>query len=140
MRAGAREFFALPLAATEVADALARFSVNVPGERPVKKRAGRLAVVSRHQGRMWRYHPRLAVWCMRLARESGKKVLLIDMGLPLGDAALNLGIIAEYSTDNAFRKHTRLDGNFLHLPACIPQLRLVGSCSPQRISQTMPLD
>jgi pilus assembly protein CpaE len=38
---------------------------------------------------------------------------LIDLGLPLGDAALNLGMTAEYSTANAFEDSSRLDSNFL---------------------------
>jgi pilus assembly protein CpaE len=48
-----------------------------------------------------------------LAQESGRKTLLIDLGLPLGDVAINLGIVAEHSTDNAFRDSSRLDANFL---------------------------
>ena len=32
-------------------------------------------------------------FAVALAQESGKKTLLIDLDLPLGDAALNLGIV-----------------------------------------------
>ena len=137
MRAGAREFFALPLAATEVADALARFSVNVPGERPVKKRAGRLAVFLGTKGGcgVTTLASRFGV---ALARESGKKVLLIDMGLPLGDAALNLGIIAEYATDNACRNTTRLDGNFLTSLLASHSSGLSVLAAPSEFPQTMP--
>ena len=39
-----------------------------------------------------------------LARQPGQKTLLIDLAAPLGDAALNLGIAAEYSTDHALRE------------------------------------
>ena len=49
-----------------------------------------------------------------LAQESGRRTLLIDLGLPLGDAALNLGMVAEYSTANAFQDSSRLDQNFLN--------------------------
>lgn len=38
---------------------------------------------------------------------------MIDMGLPLGDAALHLGIVTEYSTFNALENHNRLDAGFL---------------------------
>jgi pilus assembly protein CpaE len=48
-----------------------------------------------------------------LAHESGEKTLLIDLGLPLGDVAINLGIVAKFSTDNAFQDPSRLDTNFL---------------------------
>jgi pilus assembly protein CpaE len=43
-----------------------------------------------------------------------QSTLLIDLGLPLGDAALNLGIATEYSTDDAFRDPARLDSSLLH--------------------------
>jgi pilus assembly protein CpaE len=52
-------------------------------------------------------------FAVSLARESHEKVLLIDLGLPLGDAAIHLGIAAEYSTENAFRDIGRLDTNLL---------------------------
>jgi pilus assembly protein CpaE len=39
--------------------------------------------------------------------------LLIDFGLPLGDAAINLGMATEYSTANALQDFSRLDANFL---------------------------
>jgi pilus assembly protein CpaE len=38
---------------------------------------------------------------------------LIDLHLPLGDAALDLGITAQYSTVNALQNASRLDSNFL---------------------------
>jgi pilus assembly protein CpaE len=37
-----------------------------------------------------------------IGQESAQSTLLIDLGLPMGDAALNLGIVTEFSTDNAF--------------------------------------
>ncbi len=48
-----------------------------------------------------------------LAVESGLNTLLIDLHLPLGDAALDLGITAQYSTVNALQNAARLDSNFL---------------------------
>ena len=39
--------------------------------------------------------------------------MLIDLDLPLGDAALNLGIAAEFSTIDALQAGTRLDSRFL---------------------------
>jgi Flp pilus assembly CpaE family ATPase len=48
-----------------------------------------------------------------LARQPGQKTLLIDLAAPLGDAALNLGIAAEYSTDNVFRDAEKLDARLL---------------------------
>jgi pilus assembly protein CpaE len=48
-----------------------------------------------------------------LAQESRKRTLLIDLNLPLGDAAINLGIQAQYSIVTAFQNSARLDSNFL---------------------------
>ena len=46
--------------------------------------------------------------------ETSQSTLLIDLGQPLGDAGLNLGMIANYSTANALREYSRLDGSFLN--------------------------
>src|ERR1700677_4163072 len=59
--------------------------------------------------------PDLLVRCIRAgAQESGQSTLLIDLDLPLGDAALNLGIVTEYSTVNALQDASRLDAAFLN--------------------------
>ena len=52
-------------------------------------------------------------FAVSLAQESKQNTLFIDLDLPLGDAALNLGISSEYSTFNALQNYTRLDTNFL---------------------------
>ncbi len=48
-----------------------------------------------------------------LAKESDQKTLLIDLDVPLGDAALNLGIVPEFSTIDALDGSERMDGRFL---------------------------
>ena len=52
-------------------------------------------------------------FAVALAQHPSQKTLLIDLDLPLGDAALNLGIISEYSTIDALQALDRLDGSFL---------------------------
>lgn len=52
-------------------------------------------------------------YAVSLAQESRKKTLLIDLNLPLGDAAINLGIRAQYSVINALQNASRLDAHFL---------------------------
>ncbi len=52
-------------------------------------------------------------FAVALAKESGEKTLLIDLDLPLGDAALNMGITAEFSVIDALQQVDRLDGRFL---------------------------
>ena len=44
MRAGARELLVLPITAADMADALDRVSVRLPGARPAKRKAGSLSV------------------------------------------------------------------------------------------------
>ena len=48
-----------------------------------------------------------------LAQNADQKTLLIDLALPIGDAALCLGIAAGYSTDDALRNIDRLDASLL---------------------------
>ena len=54
-----------------------------------------------------------ANFALALAQESEGKTLLIDLGLPLGDAAINLGIKTEYSVFNALQQADRLDAKLL---------------------------
>ena len=46
-------------------------------------------------------------------RNSEQRTLLIDLALPIGDAALCLGISTGYSTEDALRNIDRLDASFL---------------------------
>jgi pilus assembly protein CpaE len=52
-------------------------------------------------------------FAVALAQEPGQKTLLIDLDLPFGDAALNLGVSSEFSTVDALQQSERLDGSFL---------------------------
>ncbi len=47
-----------------------------------------------------------------VARESLQRTLLIDLVL-MGDAALNLGLVSQYSTLDALQNFNRLDSSFL---------------------------
>jgi pilus assembly protein CpaE len=112
MRAGAREFLTLPFAPGVMAEALVRASARRSAIRPIKKTAGKLWVYLGAKGGSGT--TTLACnFAVSLAQESGQNTLLIDLDLPLGDAALNLGIVAEYSTINALQNANRLDSSFL---------------------------
>jgi pilus assembly protein CpaE len=111
MRAGAREFLVLPLSSAELTDALGRVSVRRPGVRH-KNAMGSFCVFLGTKGGCG-VTTLASNFAVSLARESHERVLLIDLGLPLGDVAIHLGIAAEYSTENAFRDIGRLDTNFL---------------------------
>jgi pilus assembly protein CpaE len=112
MRAGAREFLTQPFSTGTIAEAMVRASVRRPTARPVKKTAGRLFVFLGAKGGSG-VTTLACNFAVSLAAESGQNTLLIDLHLPLGDAALDLGITAQYSTVNALQNASRLDSNFL---------------------------
>lgn len=112
MRAGAREFLTQPIAQGTMAEALVRASVRRPSARPAKKVAGKLLVFVGTKGGSG-VTTVASNFAVSLAQESGQNTVLIDLVLPLGDAALELGITAQFSTANALQSHSRLDSNFL---------------------------
>jgi pilus assembly protein CpaE len=112
MRHGAREFLTLPLDTGVVAEALVRATARRPLIKPTKKTAGRLLTFIGAKGGAGA----TTIACnfaVALAQDPTQKTLLVDLDLPLGDAALNLGIAAEYSTINALQSTNRLDASFL---------------------------
>ncbi len=112
MRAGAREFLTLPLAHDDIAGALARVSIRQPASRLDQRTTGSLFVFLGAKGGCG-VTTIASNFALALAQESGQNTLLIDFGLPLGDAAINLGMATEYSTANALQDSNRLDANFL---------------------------
>ena len=112
MRAGAREFLTIPFAQSTLSEALIRARARRPAPRETKKAGGKLMVFMGAKGGSGT----TTVACnfaVALAQDTSQSTLLIDLDLPLGDAALNLGIIAEYSTINALQNFNRLDASFL---------------------------
>ena len=112
MRAGAREFLTQPIAPSTIAEALVRASVRRPVTRQPKKTSGKLLVFIGTKGGSG-VTTIASNFAVSLAQESSQNTLLIDLGLPLGDAALELGITAQFSTANALQNYSRLDSNFL---------------------------
>ena len=112
MRAGAREFLTFPFVQATVAKALVRASTRRPASHIPKKASGRLLAFLGAKGGDGA--TTLACnFAVSMAQESDESTLLIDLDLPLGDAALNLGVSAEYSTINALQNASRLDSSFL---------------------------
>jgi pilus assembly protein CpaE len=112
MRAGARELLTLPFAPGAMAKALVRASALRTAVRPSPKTTGKLLVFLSSKGGSGATS--LACnFAVSLAQESQQKTLLIDLNLPLGDAAINLGVRAPYSIVNAFQNSSRLDSHFL---------------------------
>jgi pilus assembly protein CpaE len=112
MRAGVREFFTLPLDGGEVAEALLRVSNRPSSSRDSNRAPGKVLTFLGTKGGCG-VTTIAANFAVALAQESERTTLLIDLGLPLGDAAINLGIVPEFSIANALQDPTRLDSNFL---------------------------
>jgi pilus assembly protein CpaE len=112
MRAGAREFLNLPLALGEMAGALARVPVRDPSLSQAAAPGKKTMVFLGSKGGCG-VTTIATSFAVSLAQDSGQSTLLIDLGLPLGDAALHLGMVCDYSTTNALDDWNRLDANFL---------------------------
>ena len=112
MRAGAREFLTLPFEREVVAEALVRAAARRPLTKSTKKASGQLLAFLGPKGGAG-VTTVATNFAVALAQESGQSTLLIDLDLPLGDAALNLGIVPEFSTIDALKANGRLDGQFL---------------------------
>jgi pilus assembly protein CpaE len=111
MQAGAREFLTYPFAQEVVSEALMRAAVRRPVAPSSSRAAGRLLVVMGVKGGAGA----TMVACnlaVALAQLRDQKTLLIDLDLPLGGAALNLGLSAQFSTIDALESGARMDARF----------------------------
>lgn len=112
MRAGVREFFTLPLDPAEVAGALTRAGHYRGVPQSEEKAPGKLFVFLGAKGGCG-VTTLASNFALALAQESEQKTLLIDLGLPLGDVGINLGMKTQYSVVNALQDAERLDPSFL---------------------------
>jgi pilus assembly protein CpaE len=113
MRAGVREIFTLPLDKGEIAEALIRASHRSSSPHDSVRAPGKVLTFLGTKGGCG-VTTIASNFAISLAQESERSTLLIDLGLPLGDAAIDLGIVPEFSIANALQDPTRLDSNFLH--------------------------
>ncbi len=112
MQAGAREFLTFPFSQEVVSEALTRAAVRKPVAPSSSRATGRLLVVMGVKGGAGA----TMVACnlaVALAQQRDQKTLLIDLDLPLGGAALNLGVAAQFSTIDALESGARMDARFL---------------------------
>ena len=112
MRAGARELLTMPFSQNVVAESLVRSAARRPLTGKTKKTRGKLLVFLGAKGGTG-VTTLACNMAVALAQEQAHKTLLIDLDLPLGDAALSLGIVSEFSTVNALQAVERLDAAFL---------------------------
>jgi len=113
MRAGAREYLTAPYDEDTIAEALVRAAAarRPEGHSPQKK-SGRLLVFLGAKGGSG-VTTIACGFSIALAQNASESTLLIDLALPMGDAALNLGIAAEYSTDDALGNVEQLNATML---------------------------
>ncbi|MFZ0305483.1 MAG: AAA family ATPase [Terracidiphilus sp.] len=111
MRAGVREFFTLPLDKDEIAEALLRASNRSNSQHETIRAPGKVFTFLGTKGGCG-VTTIAANFAISLAQESERSTLLMDLGLPLGDAAINLGMVPEFSIANALQDPTRLDSSF----------------------------
>jgi pilus assembly protein CpaE len=120
LRAGAREFLHTPITPGAMTEALVRAwtrRLESPQQEIVEEIApqeadGKLFVFLSAKGGSG-VTTLATSFAVSLAEQSGQRTLLIDLNLPLGDAALNLGLRSLYSSINAFENSSRLDSHFL---------------------------
>lgn len=114
MRAGAREFLALPISSgAAIEEAMVRAMVRRPPPRAAtRKEIGKLMVFIGAKGGSG-VTTIATNFAVAISQEPQNSVLLIDLDLPIGDAALSLGIRPEFSIVNALENCGRLDSNFL---------------------------
>ena len=113
MRIGVSEFFTFPFDSTEIAEALRRSSARQQAIRQETRTASKVCVFLGTKGGCG-VTAIASNFAIILAQESERNTLLIDLGLPLGDAAINLGMQAEFSVANALHDTNRLDSSILH--------------------------
>ncbi len=109
MEAGAREFLIEPFLPSTLAEALARASSRRPNQN---KAAGKALVFVPAKGGVGVTTIALN-YAVALAKESGAKVVVVDLDFQLGEIAPGLGMITTFSVVDALKNAARLDREFL---------------------------
>ncbi len=139
MRAGAREFLNLPVSTGSMAEALGRVSVHrTTGSRPAKKQGARKLFVFLGSKGGCGVTTLASNFAVCVAQESGQNTVLIDLGVPLGDTAINLGVVPIFSTANALEDPRRLDTSFLSTLVVQHSSGLNVLAAPNEFPPTLP--
>lgn len=112
MRAGVREFLTYPFEPGVVEEAFGRAESRGQLAPDTRKVEGRSFVFLGAKGGSG-VTTAACNFAISMAQDSKRDTLLIDFDLPLGNAALALGIAGEYSTVDALRDPDRLDATYL---------------------------
>jgi pilus assembly protein CpaE len=111
MRSGAREFLTEPIDPNSLNEALMRAGSRRHGVRSTKKQGGKLLVFLGGKGGSG-VTTVACNFAVALIQECAQSAVLIDLDLPLGDAALSLGLTTQFSTADAIQNADRMDSNF----------------------------
>lgn len=111
MRAGAREFLSDPIDPNALSDALMRAAGRRQGGKASKRTGGKLLVFLGGKGGSG-VTTVACNFAVALVQECQQTTCLIDLDLPLGDAALSLGLTTQFSTADALQNADRMDSNF----------------------------
>ena len=109
MQAGAREFLIEPLLPEALSEAFRRASARRPNQ---EKLAGKALVFVPSKGGVGVTTIALN-FAIALTKESGAKVVVVDLDFELGEIALGLGMTATFSVGDALLNPARLDREFL---------------------------
>ncbi|MDE3186937.1 MAG: AAA family ATPase [Acidobacteriota bacterium] len=112
MRAGAREFLSQPISTSTLSEALSRAATRKPTGQGGKHDGGKVLLFLGGKGGSG-VTTVACNFAVALAQGCGKNTLMIDLDLPLGDAALTLGITPQFSVVDALQNASRMDSNFL---------------------------
>jgi pilus assembly protein CpaE len=118
---------------------LVRASVRRPTLKPSKKIGGKLLVFLGVKGGSG-VTTVATNFAVALAQESRKNTVLVDLDLPFGSAALDLGVSTEFSTANALQNFERLDANFLTKLLIKHSSGLSVLAAPDRYTPLRPAD
>jgi pilus assembly protein CpaE len=109
MHAGAREFLVEPLLAGALDDAVARTSAR---QRSHQKSPGKMLVFVPSKGGVG-LTTITTNFALALTKESGARVVVVDLDFQLGEIALGLGLTSTFSVVDAMLNVARLDREFL---------------------------
>ncbi len=137
MRSGAREFLSEPILAEKLAEALVRASARQDELRRQKKTAGKLLVFVSAKGGSG-VTTIATNFAVSLAKQSERKVALVDLDLYLGDAALTLGLTPKFSTLDALDQQERLDSELISVLLAQHPSGLSVLAAPDAIPSVLP--
>lgn len=139
MRAGVREFLHYPFEQDALQEALRRWTSRGQPTPVTSRKIGRSLVFFGAKGGSGTTTA-ACNFAVELAQTSGRRTLLIDLDLPLGDAALCLGAaINEFSALDALRQSERLDAAYLSKLAWKHESGLHVLGAPGRYVRMLPM-